>query len=206
MRPTLALTFLALGLLLPMGAARAANLTGCTADQVPLVQAAYDEAEARTRAGLEHLAREPDGDLARRWFGTAPRAEVRTVLKQVLAGLRPGKRPPTGCGTARTCRDGGIFAFARLDERRITVCPRFFNSDASMGRDTRFGTLVHEVSHLVAKTKDAAYGPGAAMQLAAQRPRVAMRNADNVEYFVEGAPMPPLRKPLVRAKGLTGAH
>jgi peptidyl-Lys metalloendopeptidase len=190
-------------LVLAAGGARAENLTGCTADQASVIGGAYGEAEERTRAGLEHLAREPDGELARRWFGAAPRAEVRQVLKQVMAALRPGKRPPTGCGTARTCRDGGIFAFVRLDERRVTVCPRFFESDASMGRDTRYGTLVHEVSHLVAKTKDAAYGPRAAMALAAGRPRVAMRNADNVEYFVEGAPMPPLRKPLVRAKGLT---
>lgn len=199
-RPRVPLVLSILVLLGAGGPARGANLTGCDAAQAEVVGAAYDEAEVRTRAALELLGREPDGGLARRWFGSAPRGEVRRVLKGVLGGLRPGRRPPTDCAGARECRQGGTFAFARTDTRRIGVCPRFFAADAGAGRDSRFGILVHEVSHLTSKTKDAAYGPRAALELAQARPRVAAVNADNLEYFVEGAPAPPVRKVLVRAK------
>ena len=48
--------------------------------------------------------------------------------------------------------------------------------------------VVHEVSHLVLGTRDAAYQPRGAEALAKDEPRVAAMNADNYEYFVEFLP------------------
>ncbi len=175
--------------------ARADGYAGCDADGPAIIAAAYDEAETRTWRALNHLAREPDGDLARRWFGTAPRREVRRALKATLVGLRPGRRPPTDCGDRASC-SAGRFAYARMDLRRVYLCPAFFAAPDLMGQDSRFGILVHEVSHLFARTRDAAYGPGPSMRLAQDRPHAAAVNADNIEYFVEGVPGPPVVKAL----------
>lgn len=185
---------LPLTLLLGTAGAVAANLRGCTAEQAEVIRAALDEAEARTRRGLELVIREPDHYLVHRWFGTAPRAQVRSVLERLVGGLEPGRRPPVDCSTGRSCRGGSTFAFAGVVTRRIGVCPRFFDSPATVGRDNRFGVLVHEVSHVVARTIDAAYGPVRTVELARLHPRVAAKNADNVEYFIEGVPEPLVSK------------
>ena len=51
------------------------------------------------------------------------------------------------------------------------------------GRDSQFGVIIHEASHLILGTKDHAYG-GAIYRLDRKR---AIENADTYEYAAEDA-------------------
>ncbi len=75
-------------------------------------------------------------------------------------------------------------AYASAGRGLLGLCPAFFRARMT-GFDSRWGILVHEVSHLVAGTRDHAYGRRSAMALAANEPARAAQNADNFEYFVE---------------------
>lgn len=69
---------------------------------------------------------------------------------------------------------------------KIYLCKAFWSAPMT-GRDSKAGTLVHEVSHfyVVASTDDWAYGATAAHNLAVNQPNKAIDNADNHEYFAE---------------------
>jgi hypothetical protein len=121
-----------------------------------------------------------------RWFGDADRRTVRRNLGLIRASLAPGRRPPAICGAPQTCR---AFAIIR-DGRTIELCPRFFQAGRE-GQDSRFGVIVHEVSHVAAGTQDLAYQPFLSGKLAASDPEAAAANADNYEYFVEFLPGTP---------------
>ena len=63
----------------------------------------------------------------------------------------------------------------------------FFETVLVGGFDTRMGTVIHEVSHLERGigSDDIAYGVEDALNLARDNPVLALRNADNIEYFIE---------------------
>jgi hypothetical protein len=58
----------------------------------------------------------------------------------------------------------------------------------SGGLDSRFGILIHEMTHIAARTGDHAYRPSGAARMADTDPTLAARNADNYQYFVETLP------------------
>lgn len=60
-----------------------------------------------------------------------------------------------------------------------------FWSASLTGEDSRAGTIVHEVSHKYAGTRDKEYGSIECGILARQEPDKAVKNADSYEYFVE---------------------
>lgn len=71
----------------------------------------------------------------------------------------------------------------------IYVCKAFWTAPLT-GRDSKGGTLVHEMSHfdVTAATDDWAYGQTACKDLALTNPTRALDNADSHEYFAENAP------------------
>jgi hypothetical protein len=163
---------------------------GCDAKRVILVNNAFELAERRTEAALAFLTAQPDHAHVRTWFGTTAPAKVRVRLAQTLEGLRPANRAPWFCGTPESCGNRPVFAIANLTRRTINLCPIFFNA-RNEGADSRPGVIVHETSHLMARTVDIAYGRNAAMALARKEPDRAAVNADNYEYFVEFLPGTP---------------
>jgi peptidyl-Lys metalloendopeptidase len=87
------------------------------------------------------------------------------------------------------CTDADLGYYAYVypgNPYEIYVCYYFFRAP-NMGRDSAAGTLVHEMSHfnVVAGTDDYVYGAAGAQNLAATNPRLAIKNADNYEYFAE---------------------
>jgi peptidyl-Lys metalloendopeptidase len=54
-----------------------------------------------------------------------------------------------------------------------------------VGHDSKAGTIIHELSHLVGGTGDKAYGTVNCSALAKSNPGKAVRNADSYEYFAE---------------------
>jgi hypothetical protein len=159
----------------------------CDAAQMAVVDEAFATARERVRRAIEHLDESPPEDPhVRRWFGATPRKILRHHFELIAAGLQDDGRPRLRCNDGRSCTDGRM-AYARVQQRLIGFCATFFRAGAK-GQDTRFGVLVHEVSHIAVGTRDAAYQPRGAQALAKQEPRVAAMNADSYEYFVEFLP------------------
>ena len=78
-----------------------------------------------------------------------------------------------------------VFAYTYFNSQTIYLCSAYVNAPWNNGHDTKYGTLVHEMTHAVAYTEDLAYGEYDIKNLAALDPRKAIQNADNYEYFVE---------------------
>jgi hypothetical protein len=105
--------------------------------------------------------------------------------------------------------DNSLYAYVYPDDasHKIYLAPAFERAPLT-GEDSKAGTLSHEMSHFqdVGKTsenlawydlydrftdtggtQDHVYGASGARQLAKDNPYNALRNADNFEYYVEGA-------------------
>ncbi|WP_193776779.1 M35 family metallo-endopeptidase [Streptomyces sp. E2N166] len=118
------------------------------------------------------------------WFGTydaARYASVRqhyTDISAVIAG-QTVTYDLTGTG----CQPGW-YAYTYRNTRKVWFCSGFWSAPLT-GEDSKFGTVVHELSHAVCRTSDLAYGASGAHSLASTNPADAIRNADNHEYFTE---------------------
>ncbi|QWT18906.1 hypothetical protein KPL74_14265 [Bacillus sp. NP157] len=88
----------------------------------------------------------------------------------------PG-RPPEAVAAAE---DHNLYA--------MTFCPRFFTLPEDDPVSSRTGTVVHEMSHFYDHVSpglsDFGYGKACAQDLALQDRATAVKNADNVEFFV----------------------
>ncbi|MGW2086284.1 M35 family metallo-endopeptidase [Streptomyces sp. NPDC001880] len=118
------------------------------------------------------------------WFGAHDAARYATVrqhyidISAVVAG-QTVTYDLTGTG----CQPGW-YAYTYKNTRKIWLCSSFWSA-AATGTDSKFGTVVHELSHAVCETDDLAYGEAGALNLATTQPTDAIRNADNHEYFTE---------------------
>lgn len=172
----------------PPALRHAADIQGpaCVAEHRAMVEEAMPVARARAAEALRFAREQPEHAHLRRWFGTAPHAEVVLRLERIAAWL---DQPPAFkllCNDPAGCR-GWRMAYAAPTRRIIGLCPGFFRA-AMEGFDSRWGTLLHEASHLAAGTGDHAYGQEAALILAKADPARAAENADNYEYFAESLP------------------
>lgn len=86
---------------------------------------------------------------------------------------------------------------------RIAIDPSFFNlSRGFSGTESRVQTFLHELSHLAAGTKDQpnGYGLGGCDRIRALGPSKAVKNAENISYYVASfvnlTPVPSKPKPL----------
>ena len=155
----------------------------CTADQAATVEAAFVMAERRVRRAIELLAADPAMPEFTRWFGDGSVKAVRGRLALIHGALTRPRPEDIACNSPRAC-EGTTVAYAIPTTGAMGFCPRFF-AMPERGLDSRFGTVVHELSHVVADTEDLAYGPRRAEALARRNPGQAVRNADNFQYFVE---------------------
>jgi hypothetical protein len=158
----------------------------CTPDQQGQIAEAFDLARQRLGAAISLVSTDPNNAHVRRWFGTADRKLVMRNLQLTLAAMQDTTRLKLRCNADNDC-GRGTFANARPSIRVITLCSVFFRAGLS-GQDNRYGILVHEVSHVAARTRDVAYQPQRAAALAKDDPNSAAMNADNFEYFVEFLP------------------
>jgi peptidyl-Lys metalloendopeptidase len=118
------------------------------------------------------------------WFGAYDAANYSTVTSNFVA--------IESAFTTRTVSfhcdcESSSFAFVYPTKPYgIHLCKAFWTAPMT-GRDSKGGTLVHEMSHfdIVAGTDDIVYGQTACRQLADVQPENAIRNADSHEYFAE---------------------
>ena len=158
----------------------------CITDHRQVIDEALGIALERVQAGLALLANDPGQDLVRRWFGTAPPEDIARRLRAVGTWLQGASGARLRCNEQAGCRDRRM-AYASPGLKVLGLCPAFFRARLE-GYDSRWGILVHEVSHLAARTRDHAYGRRAAAILAKDDPARAAENADNYEYFLESLP------------------
>jgi hypothetical protein len=159
----------------------------CTPQQNGVVEAAFADARRRVQRAIDFIDANPGHEHIRTWFGDQAKiAYLRHSYVRILAAMEPANRPTVYCGTS----DCSVFARAWPGQDTMSVCNLFFRA-RNIGTDARFGVIIHEVSHLVIRTGDHAYGPANARALAARDSHTAQRNADNYEYFVETLPEAP---------------
>lgn len=83
-------------------------------------------------------------------------------------------------------RNDPYFAMVYLKDKKYYVeLRKDFWAASLTGRDSRGGTIVHEISHEEMYTDDHKYGEAKAKKLAREKPSDAIDNADNWEYFAE---------------------
>lgn len=121
-----------------------------------------------------------------KWFGTNSAASVKPHYVAINDAFA-NKSVTYDC----SCKKPSTYAYVYPTQPyKIYVCGAFWNAPM-LGRDSKAGTLVHEMSHfkVVVGTSDYVYGASGAANLAITNPAQAFMNADNHEYFAEDQKM-----------------
>ncbi|MDB5413248.1 MAG: mep [Rubritepida sp.] len=161
----------------------AAASSTCSAEQLGQIDAAFTDAGAALETAIRQISAEPQHPELHRWFGSTPAKFVRMNLERVALQVGRGRPATIECLHPTTC-DASIFAYARQATGVMGFCRAFFGAGRE-GRDSRFGILVHEVSHVAIGTRDATYQPRNVLALAKDEPATSAMNADSYEYLVE---------------------
>ena len=165
-----------------------AELAGsaCATEHRAVISDAFAIARERVQAGLALLRADPRHAHVGRWFGTTPPEQVAARLQATAAWLASSDAARLRCNDPPGCKSARM-AYAAPWAKVLGLCPAFFRARLD-GADSRWGILVHEVTHLAAGTRDHAYGRRASLVLAKDDPGRAAENADNYEYFLETLP------------------
>lgn len=118
------------------------------------------------------------------WFGSATHKDTaKGTVQSIQESME--NYPYTLYFKGPDCTPGDDFAYTFFRSTTIYLCDLYLDAKDRYDFDTKFGTLVHELSHAVADTDDLEYGTESCKDLAKYIPSNAVRNADNYEYFVE---------------------
>lgn len=159
--------------------------TNCTTTQKSSLSTAHNNAISISGKAINNLTTYPSGStLYKTWFGTYSSTRFNTVKSHFNAinNSFVNKSVVYDCG----CTDSAYAYVYANQPYKIYLC-RAFWSAPSLGRDSKAGTLVHEMSHFTVNggTTDYVYGATGAKNLALSSPSKAVMNADNHEYFAE---------------------
>ncbi len=163
------------------------STTGCTNTQKSKLTTALANATSMSTKAHNYLVRNGNSALYRTWFGAYTSSRLSTVKSHFSALKTTLANKPIAFDCSCTAN---YYAYVYPTKPyKVYVCKAFWTAPAT-GRDSRAGTVVHEVSHfnVVAKTQDYVYGPTGAKNLALTSPTKAVKNADNHEYFAEDQP------------------
>ncbi len=171
----------------------APDFASCSASQQADLQSALLSAETIARnasialGGLE-IGQRSNSPRYVQWFGTYSETRFNFVNAGFnnLRSVLENSQIEFVCG----CLRDATFAFVnRARPFEINLCPAFWPAPEN-GRDSRAGTIVHELSHFnqVVGTADFKYGQKDTALLAVSEPDQAVINADNYEYFAENTP------------------
>ncbi|CAF1297508.1 unnamed protein product [Adineta ricciae] len=166
------------------------SFTSCSSTQQTSIISAIKSAASYSSNCVQYLTKFtlPASSRYTTWFGTYSLNNLMTLRTHFtnINSVLSSKPMSFDC----SCQEKNTFAFVYANiPYKIHLCPEFWTS-ATVGTDSKAGTLVHETSHftIVAGTKDNAYGQTDAKNLAKKNPTLALNNADNHEYFAENNP------------------
>ncbi len=117
------------------------------------------------------------------WFGMQEFKRYLEVMK-VYGKIKDSFETVTITYNLEEGRDMDCYGYTFKNSSKIWLCKKFWTAPDS-GFDTKFGTIVHEMSHCRASTDDIVYGVQEARDLARIYPDKAIENADSYEYFTE---------------------
>lgn len=123
------------------------------------------------------------------WFGTTSAAARTRIARQIAALHKLNAHYAVENFRRASPPRPGVFAYVAVtDPTRIFLDLEFVEAPA-IGTNSRAGTLTHEMSHfqIGGNTKDHVYGTEKCRNLARTSPRLALENADNLEFYVENA-------------------
>ncbi|TZG32488.1 M35 family metallo-endopeptidase [Agrobacterium sp. B1(2019)] len=190
--PHNSLTILALGMLLAVtGQAHATNLkydANCTKEHRTLTKEAFARimpVAKKAANAVDGMTVEKTSPLYETWFGKANQTRLTRVQSTIgdVRDLLQSKKTFTVECVPQRCGNG-TFALTTHKRDYIGLCAAFFKAPLT-GEDSRSGTLLHELTHVVAGTQDYTYGRTNAQKRAAGNPNEAVNNADNYEFFME---------------------
>jgi peptidyl-Lys metalloendopeptidase len=123
--------------------------------------------------------------LYKTWFGAYTAARYARVLDNYneIKEAFLDKKITYNCSGTDCASNWYAYVYAG-GEIEVFLCPQFWSAPDS-GTDSKFGVLIHEVSHEVAGTDDHAYGETNCKNLAINDSGKAVDNADSHEYFSE---------------------
>ncbi|KAK0503496.1 peptidyl-Lys metalloendopeptidase [Armillaria luteobubalina] len=167
------------------------SYNGCTPSRQADIVSAAAAAQTYAKSSYDYLRSHTTGTKRYvTWFGTYTSARHSTVLSDYSNMLaHPYANYKYDC----TCTKPNTFAYvypARFGT--IYLCDAFWRAPTT-GDNSKGGTLIHESSHfdIIGGTRDAAYGQSDCKALALSNPDLAVKTADNVEYFSENVPALP---------------
>jgi peptidyl-Lys metalloendopeptidase len=119
-----------------------------------------------------------------RWFGPPDRRHAHYALRTYRHIFRVLSRKSIefACDPSK----GGYAKVFPGLKRKIHL-QKFFWTSPMSGLNSKPGVIVHELAHEVLRAGDFRYSVSRAERLAANSPWLAIRNADNYEYFAETA-------------------
>lgn len=158
----------------------------CTTTQIATATTAKGNALSISRKALAALNTANPYNFVW-WFGPATSSSVSNIKGHFtkVEDAFANKSVVIDCG----CKQNYYAYVYPTQPYKIYVCKAFWSAPA-LGRDSKAGTLVHEMTHfnVVVGTDDYVYGATGAHNLALTDPAKAMDNADNHEYFAEDQP------------------
>lgn len=123
--------------------------------------------------------------LYQKWFGEYKQRQADRV-KEVYQACLDGIRFNANICYVFNC-DGSEIAYADDDEDTIEIgfTRHYDEAPEREGNNSKLQTLVHELSHAFGHTKDilGGYGVKNCLQMAKERPKKAVKNADSYGYF-----------------------
>jgi len=162
--------------------------TNCTNTQKSTLSSALNYAVTMASNGYNYLVNYGKTSSRYKWwfdYRTTPSTTYFNTVKSNFSAIKNAlaNQPVTfDCSCTQN-----YYAYVYPNQPyKIYLCKAFWSAPMT-GRDSKAGTLVHEMSHFyaVASTDDWAYGATAAHNLAVNQPSKAIDNADNYEYFAE---------------------
>ena len=164
---------------------------GCTVRQAQQIRQAVSIANAALEDVIRDMNSSRPSEAMQRelavWFGDEVEPDhVLAMYRRMFDRIQPGKD-----SIEMTCDlNESAFGWTQHEmhvDARIGFGRAFFEARPVGGFDTRMGTVIHELSHMVPGigTDDIVYGVHGARDLADANHYQAIRNADNVEYFIE---------------------
>jgi uncharacterized Zn-binding protein involved in type VI secretion len=160
------------------------------AEKVAILQQAIQDCIALLEVKLRLLKNNDPKTLTqfKKWFGTDSEAARKIILKRISKTLNACTKLSRCSFDDKVLENEQIQLYAEImiyKESFTVFLGKSFWKAPLTGKDSRAGTLVHELSHLrnVGKTEDYVYGNVCEL-LAKCDPDAALFNADNFEYFV----------------------
>lgn len=120
------------------------------------------------------------------WFGDTKPQSRQFVFRNVakIAQLNARYTRANFAPAAPDTKASVVAYVHKSDMNTIFLGKAWFGLSA-FGMDSRAGTLIHEMSHLVGNTGDYEYSPRKCLILARTNPAKAQANADNYQFYAE---------------------